>query len=195
MKRTLSIALALALTLPAAALAGDGYGHEKKTHQEKASKAMSHGEWYTNEKGVVLDGYDPVSYFQNEKPRQGKTEYSTVYEGATFHFASAENRDMFLENPEKYTPKYGGHCAFAVAAKGKKIPADPTSYEIRDGELLVFFEGEMQGREVDAHRMWMEKGPEKMHTQAQQNWKRMHPKGAMHSEHSKHSKKEDQPSR
>ena len=43
--------------------------------------------------GLALKGYDPVAYFAEGKPVQGKPEITASHEGATYRFASAANRD------------------------------------------------------------------------------------------------------
>ena len=49
------------------------------------------------------------------------TEFKAEYQGATWQFASAQNRNLFKANPAKYAPAYGGWCA-AGASKGKNAP-------------------------------------------------------------------------
>ena len=95
--------------------------------------------WSTNEAGMAIDGYDVVAYFTMDQALRGKSRYKATYEGATFHFANATHRDMFTKEPGKYAPKYGGHCAFAVAAKKAKVPADRKTFKIHNGQLLLFF--------------------------------------------------------
>ncbi len=86
--------------------------------------------------GVAIHGYDPVAYFTEGAPQKGDPAHSYEWKGATWHFASAENRDAFAANPEKYAPKYGGYCAYAVA-RGKAVPADPDVWTIVEGELYL----------------------------------------------------------
>ncbi len=56
--------------------------------------------------------------------------------GAKWHFASAENRDLFIRNPEEYAPKYGGYCAFAVSV-GTTADIDPEEWNIVAGKLYL----------------------------------------------------------
>ncbi len=86
--------------------------------------------------GVALHGYDPVAYFTEGAPREGDPVHSLEWNGATWHFASAENRETFAANPEKYAPKYGGYCAYAIT-KGNAVPADPKVFTIVDDELYL----------------------------------------------------------
>lgn len=90
------------------------------------------------EKGkVLLDGYDPVAYFISGKPTPGEPEITHLYEGRIIRFASEENRKLFLDNPGKYFPAYGGWCAIALV-DGLFVVPDYTLYKIQDGQLLFF---------------------------------------------------------
>ena len=66
------------------------------------------------EHGLAVKGYDPVSYFTTGKPTPGLAQFSTTYKGATYRYASAENRNRFLAAPEQFLPQYGGYCAYAI---------------------------------------------------------------------------------
>lgn len=65
----------------------------------------------------ALDGYDTVAYFTSGKPVEGSKKFSTEYKGADWYFSSEKNLTLFVNNPEKYAPQYGGYCAWAVSAK------------------------------------------------------------------------------
>ena len=93
---------------------------------------------YNTKKGYVAEGYDVVSYFKN-KPVEGKKAYTATYDGAKFKFSSQEHLDEFNSNPKKYTPQYGGYCAYAIGKSGEKVSIDPETYEIRDGKLYLFY--------------------------------------------------------
>lgn len=85
---------------------------------------------------VAIKGYDPVSYFTDSKPVKGSTEYTATYKNAIYQFSSADHRDLFRENPEKYAPQFGGFCAFGVT-KERKFDTDPTAWKITDGKLYL----------------------------------------------------------
>jgi YHS domain-containing protein len=101
---------------------------------QDASGADRH--FNTNSNGVVLHGYDPVSYFSDDGPREGTASISAEWAGVTWHFASEENREDFLADPERYAPAYGGYCSFAVS-RGGTADIDPEAYVVHDGTLYV----------------------------------------------------------
>jgi len=85
---------------------------------------------------AVVGGYDVVAYHTAGAPTQGSSDFSAEYQGATWHFSSAENLAMFSAEPAKYAPAYGGWCS-AGASKGKKVPTQPDLWAIVDGQLYL----------------------------------------------------------
>jgi YHS domain-containing protein len=92
---------------------------------------------------TALQGYDPVAYFTDGQPVKGSKEFSTEYNGATFQFASAANRDAFLADPAAYAPQYGGYCAWAMA-DGKYAKGDAKYWKIVDGKLYLNYNAGIQ---------------------------------------------------
>ncbi len=93
---------------------------------------------YNTKKGFVANGYDVVSYFNNEA-KEGNKKIKATFDNVDYKFVSQENLNVFNANPEKYVPKYGGYCAYAIGAKGKKVSINPETFEIRDGKLYLFY--------------------------------------------------------
>ena len=89
-----------------------------------------------NDKGVIIEGYDPVAYFTDNKPVKGNDQFTFKYHGATYWFASAEHASLFKADPEKYLPQYGAFCGYAVSV-GKLRPVDPMIYQIENGRLIL----------------------------------------------------------
>src|SRR5258708_32064751 len=89
-----------------------------------------------NDKGVILEGYDAVAYFTDNKPVMGNAQFSTENNGATYWFASADHLDQFKKEPQKFTPQYGAFCGYAVSI-GKLRPVDPTIFQIENGRLIL----------------------------------------------------------
>ncbi|MBW4623577.1 MAG: hypothetical protein KME17_29985 [Cyanosarcina radialis HA8281-LM2] len=93
---------------------------------------------YTNDRGIAIDGTDPVAYFQEQRPVAGNPKFSHTWKNATWYFANAANRDLFSANPERYAPQYGGYCAYAVA-NGYAASTVPDAWSIVDGKLYLNF--------------------------------------------------------
>jgi len=86
--------------------------------------------------GVALQGYDPVAYFEQNAAVIGDPAQESVYDGARYHFASAEHRDTFERDPLRFIPAFGGYCGYA-ASINKISPVDPTIFQIIDGRLVL----------------------------------------------------------
>ena len=91
----------------------------------------------------AVGGYDPVAYFTERKPVKGDSRFVTQYAGAEWRFASAENRDKFIAEPQHYAPQYGGYCAWAVA-DGSTASADPQRWKIVDDKLYLNYDADVQ---------------------------------------------------
>jgi YHS domain-containing protein len=122
--------------------------------------------------GVALQGYDLVSYFTAHQAVRGSKANAVEHDGSTFYFASAENSMAFKKNPKQYLPKYDGYCAFAVAKNMKRVPSDPNTFKIVNGELLLFFNDFYQGQVVNTIVPWNQ-NEATMSASAERNWKNM----------------------
>jgi hypothetical protein len=122
------------------------------------------GLWGTTNttEGVALNGFDAVSYFEANGPQAGSEEFSTVHADATWLFASSENRDLFTADPERYSPHFGGFCAFA-ASKGFTAHPAPEAWHIEDGALYVFADENVRDD-------WVAEIPNGSLKRSQENW-------------------------
>ena len=111
--------------------------------------------------GVAIAGADPVAYFTQGDYVPGSDGFTHDWEGATWRFASAENRDLFAANPEEYAPQYGGFCAWAVS-QGYTAPIDPTAWKIVEGKLYLNYNAGVQ-------RKWSKDIPGNI-AKGDQNW-------------------------
>ncbi len=89
---------------------------------------------------VAIKGYDPVAYFTQNNAVRGSDRYSHRWMGATWHFSSAEHRDLFASAPVKYAPQYGGHCADGVSFGTITTNIDPEAWRIIDGKLYLSYD-------------------------------------------------------
>lgn len=119
---------------------------------------------------IGISGYDPVGYFPEGggKPVKGSIKISSVYEGVTYRFVSQQHKEAFDAAPQKYIPLFGGWCAWAVGALGKRVDIDPQSFEIRDGKLYLFY----RDTELDTRDLWL-KDSSNLIEKANSNWKKL----------------------
>ena len=90
------------------------------------------------EKGIALQGYDVVSYFNN-KAVKGDKQFAATVDGITYYFSNTTNKETFLKSSKKYEPQYGGWCAYAMGSSGEKVEVDPETFKISNGKLYLFY--------------------------------------------------------
>jgi len=92
---------------------------------------------------LALSGYDPVAYVEEGRPVEGERAFSHDWQGATWRFASQDHLDRFKAEPERFAPRYGGYCAWAVS-QGYTASADPQAWRIVDGKLYLNYSLDVQ---------------------------------------------------
>ncbi len=114
--------------------------------------------------GGAIRGYDPVAYFTEGRPVKGRKAHRAEWMGATWSFASAENRKRFEADPEKYAPRYGGYCAWAVS-RGYTASIDPDAWSIVDGALYLNYS-------LGVRSQWSQDAPGNI-AKADANWPKL----------------------
>ena len=92
-----------------------------------------------DEPRLSISGYDPVAYFTDGRPVQGKADFEYVWRKLRWRFASGEHRDLFIKDPQRYAPQYDGYCAMGASleAAAHKDTVDPQAWAIVDGKLYL----------------------------------------------------------
>lgn len=127
--------------IAAAALAATGAATLPSTPAHAAGDLIYTGLFNNN----AVGGWDTVSYHTEGGPVRGTREFTTDWNGANWRFASQENLDLFLADPELFAPQYGGYCAWAMA-EGYTAKGDPEVWRIVDGKLYLNFDRNVQTR-------------------------------------------------
>ena len=98
--------------------------------------------YFSNEEGVMLNGFDPVAYFTEGKAVEGINQISYEWQGVMWYFSNTDHLNLFVDEPEKYAPRYNGYCAWSVANNNYVPPAegDPEAWEIVDEKLYVIYD-------------------------------------------------------
>jgi enamine deaminase RidA (YjgF/YER057c/UK114 family) len=118
----------------------------------------------SEEPKLSISGYDPVAYFTDGKPTQGKSDIEYLWHKLRWRFASSVHRDLFAKDPDHYAPQYDGYCAMGIAVDdaAHKDTVDPEAWAIVDGKLyLVHNQHWLQ--------VWQEKAEEHI-KQADRDW-------------------------
>ena len=116
---------------------------------------------------IGLEGYSPVSYLDLGLAQKGIKQFKSEYDKVVYYFTSAEQKEVFDKNPQKYLPQYGGYCAFGVYA-GAKFRPDPNKFIVKDGKYFLY----LYNLELDAQQLWLaENNHSKLMKKADENWK------------------------
>lgn len=110
---------------------------------------------------VAVEGADVVAYFTQGRHVAGTWEFSLRWNEADWRFSSAEHLRLFSENPEKYAPRYGGYCAYAVA-QGTTADINPEAWSIVEGRLYLNYSKSVRETWLKNTRGYIE--------QADRNW-------------------------
>ena len=121
------------------------------------------------ENGIGIQGFDPVAYFKQGKAVKGSKDLAVTAEGITYYFSSPENKEAFKRSPLAYEPEYGGWCAYAMGAKGEKVPVDPATFKIINNKLYLFYNQFFN----NTLKSW-NKDEANLKAKADQNWQKIY---------------------
>ncbi|WP_170519129.1 YHS domain-containing (seleno)protein [Ruegeria atlantica] len=102
---------------------------------------------------LAMNGYDVMTYWQGGDPQKGDPEITAQHNGATWVFLSEEHRQVFLSDPVKYAPQYGGYCAYA-ASQNAVADVDPFAWRIWDEKLYLNYSPQVRriwASDIDAN--------------------------------------------
>lgn len=88
--------------------------------------------------GLAIDGFDPVAYFTDGEPREGRSEHEHAFGGVVWRFRNEGNRAAFAADPLVYLPCFGGYDPVGVA-RGVAAPGHPMVFAIVGERLCLFY--------------------------------------------------------
>jgi YHS domain-containing protein len=113
---------------------------------------------------IGVGNYDLVNYFINNKGELGLTEFSATHNGLEYFFKSDEHKNLFIQNPEKYLPAFGGWCSMTLAMGRATAPTYTNFLIIND--TLYLFEKTLS---VNGRTLW-QTNPDENKKQASNNY-------------------------
>jgi len=88
-------------------------------------------------KNIGSGGYDLVNYFTDNSAELGLVDFSTKYNGVLYLFKNEDHKRLFVENPDKYLPAFGGWCSMTLAM-GRATTPTYTNFLIINDKLHLF---------------------------------------------------------
>lgn len=117
-------------TAPATAVAGPAAPAGVVRTQQPALPA--------NSPPVAFDGCCPVTLKMQNKWEQGSTQFGAVHRGRTYLFASEQQRQQFLADPDAYSPVFAGYDPVLLLDKQQSVPGT-RRYGFRYGNAFYLF--------------------------------------------------------
>ena len=93
---------------------------------------------------TAIKGYDPVAYFTENKALKGSKDIAYQWHGAQWLFSSKEHQSLFINDPEKYAPQYGGWCAYAMS-DGRTVAINPKAFDVYNDKLYLNYNKSVLG--------------------------------------------------
>ena len=129
------------------------------SHLAIENAAAADSEISTTALNEAVSGYDPVAYFTEGKPVKGIRQFRLKHKGADWLFSSQKNLELFKNDTERYSPQYGGHCAFNIGKdKGKAVKANPRNFNIVNDKLYLNYDNYTQSLWYENQAELIDKG-------------------------------------
>lgn len=88
---------------------------------------------------IGLEGYSPVSLTKNRAWTAGKPEFAWVHQGIEYRMATAEEFEVFKENPARYAPQYLGCDPMILATTERTVVGNIKYGAFFRGALYLFY--------------------------------------------------------
>ena len=145
-----------------------GLGHPAEAKEAINTNGSDHN--------VAISGLDTVAFFTQHKAVQGDEATFYDWKGARWLFANQADRALFVADPEKYAPQWGGYCAVGVSEGHLSKHLVKGSFDIHEGKLYLFAEG--KPNDFDYWRTYWKNtggGPVSRVSTGETNWSKLKP--------------------
>jgi YHS domain-containing protein len=76
----------------------------------------------SQESPLALDGFCPVTLASNERWQQGDRQWGAIHRGRTYLFTSQRYQQMFLADPDRYSPMLSGYDPVRYVDRQELVP-------------------------------------------------------------------------
>ena len=88
------------------------------------SSAARAGTTDTDDENLAIEGYDPVAYFTMLQSVKGVDSISYEWLDRKWVFANQDHKQLFMDDPMRYLPNYGGFCSVDSYSPGHNLVHD-----------------------------------------------------------------------
>jgi hypothetical protein len=116
------------------------------------SSAARAGTTDTDDENLAIEGYDPVAYFTMLQSVKGVDSINHEWLDRKWVFYNQEHKQLFMDDPMRYLPNYGGFCSTDAVIPGHNLvhDIDPETWRIVDNKLYLFYSEDSAVRNVPA---------------------------------------------
>ncbi len=152
---------------PSPSAAPDNKSSEIRITEESPVRNINEYDLNKKKDNLAIDGYDPVAYFpeSGSKATKGSKKITYTYKQVTYRFSNEDNKKLFIANPARYEPAYGGWCAWAMS-RGSKTEINPKTFIVKEGRLYLFYNGLFGNTKDD----WEKGSHTELSTSADDKW-------------------------
>lgn len=87
---------------------------------------------------LAMEGYCPVTLWRNREWVKGEQRYALQYLGVVYYFKGQEEKDEFVKNATKYSPKFAGCDPVSFWETQRAVQGSPKYAAFYDGQLFLF---------------------------------------------------------
>jgi YHS domain-containing protein len=87
---------------------------------------------------LAIEGFCPVSLMESSKWNKGDVRFGAIHRGRTYLFASPNEQQKFLANPDQYSPMLSGYDPVAYLEQGKMVDGRRQCGIVHDGKMYLF---------------------------------------------------------
>jgi len=87
---------------------------------------------------VAMEGFCPVTLWKTRTWKPGRQEFASEYEGQTYFLASADQREIFKQSPERYAPRLLGCDPVLLTDENEAVPGTTKFGAYYEGALYLF---------------------------------------------------------
>jgi len=138
-KLVFALGLSSALVFSGMGLSSPAWAQSGTKAPAGSSKTVVQGSGTAKKEATVaLSGYCPVCVIEMKEWVKGDSRFAVVQDGKTYLFPSDEQKQMFVKNPDKYTPALGGKCTVCLVEMGKTMDGSVQFATMHEGRLFLF---------------------------------------------------------
>ena len=87
---------------------------------------------------MALDGFCPVALVKHERWTAGEPRWTAEHQGRTYLFSGPTERQLFLDDPARFTPMYSGHDPVMVVDGNRHVQGKTDYCVTYKGRLYMF---------------------------------------------------------